>query len=286
MNKVGVVTDSTCCLPREVVEQNEIRIVPIYIIYQGHSYHDGVDITPGEVYKIMRRKKEFPTTSTPSIGDFLEAYSQMSRQKDKIICITLTGVQSKTYEAALLARDKARETLPGINIEVLDSGAVAGALGFIVLEAARKAVQGADLTTVIEAARNMMGRVNHISMVDSLFYLARTGRVGRAAAWAGTILNMKPVLEHSTATGITMPLARPRTRARAVDYMLKTMAERVGKSPVHVMVHHADEPVDGAKLKAAISSRFSCVELYLTEFTPGMGIHAGPGILGVSFYTD
>ncbi len=286
MKKVAVVADSTCCLPIELVEKHDICIVPIVIIHKGNSYRDGVDISPSEVYKIMRRRKELPTTSTPSAGDFLNAYWQLSEKAESILCVTLTGLQSKTFEAAMVAKEKAKEVIPDTAIEVIDSRAVAGALGFVALEAARAASQGAELTQVATAAQNMIGRVNHLAMMDTLYYLARTGRIAKAAAWAGSLLNMKPVLEHSTLVGETTPVARPRTTAKAVKRMLELMTARVGDSTAHVMVHHADEPEGGEKLKAEIGSRFKCAELYLTEFTPGMGVHAGPGVLAISFYTD
>jgi DegV family protein with EDD domain len=286
MGRVAVVTDSTCCLPPELVEQYEICVVPLLIIHKGESYRDGIDISPGEVYKIMRRRKELPTTSTPSVGDFLNAYRKLSETADGVVCITLTGLQSQTFEAARLARDKAEEVIPDTPIEVVDSRAVAGALGFVALEAARVAGQGADLSGVVEAAQSMIPRVNHLAMVDTLYYLARTGRVAKAASWAGSLLNMKPVVEHSTQVGETTPVARPRTTAKAVEHILGLMAERVGGRPVHVIAHHADEAEEGEKLKAEIARRFNCVELRLTEFTPGMGVHAGPGILAVSFYAE
>jgi len=286
MKKVAVVADGTCCLPRELVEKYDIRLVPIFVVHKGKSYRDGIDITPNEVYKIMRRKEDLPTTSTPSAGDFLDAYTDLSKRAQSILCITLTSLQSKTYEAALLARDRAKDVIPGTPIEVFDSRAVGGALGFVVLEAARAAERGADLPEVVDVARNIMPKAQLVAMVDTLFYLARTGRIGKAAAWAGTVLNVKPVVEHTTAIGETTPVARPRTTAKGVEVMLKLMANRVGSAPVHVNVHHADELEEGEKLKAKIASRFNCKELYLTEFTPAMGVHAGPGTLGLSFYAD
>ena len=108
------------------------------------------------------------------------------------------------------------------------------------------------------AAQKMMERVNVLFMVDTLHFLARTGRIGRAAAWAGAVLNVKPVVEHSTSVGETAPFARPRSKAKAVELMLQTMAERVGNSRVHVLVHHADELQDGENLKAEIARRFKC----------------------------
>ena len=286
MKKVGIVTDSTACIPKDLVAEYDIGIVPLMIVFEGKSYRDGIDMSPGEVYRIMRLRENLPTTSTPSAGDFLDAYRQLSEQVDGILCITLTSLQSQIHDTALVAKEAAKEDLPNTVIEVIDSRAVGGALGLIVLEAARAASQGADLPQVMQVVHNMMPRVNFIAMLDTLYYLARTGRTGRAAAWAGTRLKIKPIVEHSTATGVTMPVARPRTKAKAVKLLIDIMSERVGNSPVHVIAHHADELEDGEKLKADIASRFNCRELHLTEFTPGMGAHAGPGVLAITFYTE
>jgi len=286
MKKVAILTDSTCCLPQGLVERYDIRLVPLVIVYAGKSYRDGIDMSPSEVYRIMRRRENLPTASTLSAGDFLDTYRQLSQKAESILCITLTSLQSKIFDAAIVAKEMAKEAVPDTAIEVIDSRAVAGALGFIVLEAARIASQNGELAQAIEAARGMMGRVNFLAMLDTLFYLARTGRIGRAAAWAGSLLDMKPIVEHSPSIGETTPLARPRTKPKAIKHMLETMAERVGDSRVHVIVHHADELEEGEKLKAEIGSRFNCAELYLTEFTPAMGVHAGPGLLAISFYAD
>jgi len=284
--KVAVVADSTCCLPPEIVDKYDISIVPLEIIYDSKSYRDGIDITPNEVYKIMRRKENLPTTSTASAGDFLNAYRQLSQKADSILCITLTSLQSKTFEAALAAKEIAEEEMPGTTVEVFDSRSVAAALGFIVREAARVASQGGGMDEAIEAARKMMGKVNFVAMLDTLYYLARLGRIAKAAAWAGSVLDMKPVLEHNPAVGETMPVARPRTKKNAIARMLKIMAERTGGSPVHVMVQHADELEEAKKLAAEIESRFKCVEMSITEFTPVMGVHTGPGLLAIGFYAD
>lgn len=286
MKKVAVVTDSTCCLPQELVEKYDICVVPLLIIYQDREYRDGVDITPNEVYKIMRRKENLPTTSTAPPGDFLNVYRQLSQKAESILCITLTSLQSKTFEAASAAKEMANEELPNTRIEVFDSRSVSSGLGFIVLEAAKAASQGAGLDEAMAVARTMMGKVNFIAMLDTLYYLARLGRIARAAAWVGTLLDMKPLLEHSPAVGETQPLARTRTKAKAIERMLEVMAKRVGNSTAHVMVHHADELEEAKKLAADIESRFKCAELYITEFTPVMGVHTGPGLLGIGFYAD
>jgi fatty acid kinase fatty acid binding subunit len=286
MRKVAIVTDSVCCLPAELAARHSIRIVPLLISFRNMTYRDGVDITPGEVYRIMRKDEDLPTTSIPSPGEFAKAYSEVSQDAESILCITLTSLQSKMYETATVAKEIAAESMPRTTIEVFDSRAVAGSLGFIALEAARVADQGANLHEVLAVAQKMQQRVNTLFVVDTLHFLARTGRIARAAAWAGSVLNVKPVVEHSTSVGETTPFARPRSRAKAVELLLQTMAARVGDSRVHVMVHHADELEEGEKLKAEIARRFKCTELYLTEFTPAMGVHVGPGVLGFAFWKE
>ncbi len=286
MSKVAIMTDSTACIPRELESKYDIAVVPLLIVFEDKSYRDGVDISADEVYRLMRNTDKLPTTSVPSPVDFLEVYRQLRQKTESILCVTLSSLQSKTFDVALVAKEMAKEAIPNTAIEVIDSRTTAGALGLVVLEAARVASQGADLAQVAEAVRSMIPRVTLIAMVDTLYYLAKGGRIGKASAWAGSLLNLKPILEASTATGITEALERPRTRAKAVKRLLEIMAERVGDSPVHVLVHHAGVPEEGEQLKAQVASRFDCAELYLTEFTPMMGAHSGPGVLALSFYAE
>jgi len=286
MQKVAVVTDSTCCLPAEIIEKYDIRVVPLEIIYEEKSYRDGIDITPHDVYQIMRRKENLPTTSTPAVGDFLEAYREAAKGAETVLCITLTSLQSQTFQAALTAKDMAKKEIPDTHIEVFDSRAVGGSLGFVAMAAARAAKNGYGLEQCIEAARHIMGKVNFLAMLDTLYYLARLGRIAKAVAWVGSVLSMKPILGHSPAVGVTEPVARPRTKDKALKRMLEIMDEKVGNEKVHVMVHHADELEEAKKLLDDIKARFKCVESYITEFTPVMGVHTGPGLLAICFYTE
>lgn len=283
---VEIVTDSTCCLPPELIQKYNIHLVPIYIIYQGRSYRDRIDISPSEIYRIMRARKDLPTTSVPSPEDFLDAYQRLTQEAKSILCITVTGLQSGTFNMAFTAKQMAKEIIPDAVVEVIDSRAVAGSLGFIVLEAARLASEGAELAQIREAARNIMNKVSFLGMLDTLYYLARTGRIARAAAWAGSVLNIKPIVGHFPSVGETTPVARPRTKTKGIERLLEIMAKRVGDSRAHIMVQHADELEEAEKLKATINSRFNCSELLLTELSPAMGINSGPGLLAISFYTD
>jgi DegV family protein with EDD domain len=206
MRKVAVVTDSTCCLPAELIQKYDIHVVPIYVIHQGKSYRDRIDISPNEIYKIMRARKDLPTTSVPSPEDLLDAYQVVSQKAKNILCITVTSLQSGTFNMAFTAKEMAKETVPDAAIEVL--------------EAARLASQDAEVVQAREAARNMMNKVSFLGVLDTLYYLARTGRIARAAAWAGSVLNIKPIVGHFPSVGETTPVARPRSKAKAIERML------------------------------------------------------------------
>jgi len=286
VKKVAVMTDSTCCLPPELLSEYHIHVVPLLILHDGDTYRDGIDLPVSEVYQIMRRREAMPTTAVPSPVDFLETYRQLSEKAESILCITVTGTLSGTFKAALLARKMARDEMPNTAIEVIDSRTVAGSMGFIVLEAARAAANGADLVGAREVAQSMIPRVSFVSVIDTLYYLARTGRTGKASAWAASLLNIKPIVEIPTSEGQTVPVERARTRAKAMKRLLEIMAERVGESPVHVMVHHADMPEEAETVRAQIAVQFDCAELHVTEFTPLMGVHTGPGLVGIAFYKD
>lgn len=286
MKKVAVVTDSTCCLPPEIVQEYDINVVPLYIVYGGKSYRDGVDITAQEVYQIMRRKEDLPTTATAAVGDFLEVFRNLAEKAESILCITLTSILSKTFEAATAAKSIAKEQFPRTVIEVFDSRAVGGALGFIVQEAAKVVKHGGTLSEAMKTARSMMEKVKLFAMLDTLYYLARLGRIGRAAAWAGAMLNMKPILQHSPAHDEAMPVARPRTKQKAIEQLLQILKKDIGGLRAHINIHHADEMEEAKRLAERVRREVDCAEVYITEFTPLMGVHTGPGVLGFSFYAE
>ena len=285
MNKVVVVTDSVSCLPRELVEKYGIRIVPISIIIDGKPYRDGIDITPSEVYKIVRENKTLPTTTSPSPGDFLSVYREIHRENASgIVCVTICSEISMMYDSAVQAKQMAEEEMPGIVINVIDSRTAGGAEGFIALAAAEAAASGQDMARVCDAAEKMKPRVNMIAVLDTLEYLARAGRIPRAASWVTSMLKIKPILTFSQ--GGIKPLERARTKPKAVQRLIDIMKERMNSKPVRVNVMHANVPEEAEALRQRVEAEFNCIELFVADFAPTMGVQAGPGVLALAFYSE
>ena len=258
--------------------------MPDTIIFGSKIYRDGVDLAPRDFYILLEQAKDLPTTSAPSPQDFTDAYQKAAQQASGIVCILVTSGFSKMgLESALVAR----ESLPQVPIEVIDSRTAVGAYGFIVLAAARAAAEGKSLPEVVRATEDMKMRVNMIAALDTLKYLAKGGRIGKAACWVGSLLSVKPILEVPTSTGVVEPIERVRTRRKALQRLLDIMGERVEtEQPLHVSIDHANVPDDAGWLKTQVLSHFDCAEIYINDWAPVAGVHCGPGVIGLSFYAD
>jgi DegV family protein with EDD domain len=280
---VRIVADSSVCLPKELIEKYRIELVPETIIFGSRVYRDGVDLVPRDFYVLLGQAKDLPTTSAPSPQDFINAYQRAARDASAVACILVTsGFSQMGLEAALAAR-KSISQAP--LIEIMDSRTAVGAYGFVVLAAARAAAEGKSLPEVIKAAEEVQRRVNLVLTLDTLKYLAKGGRIGKAARWAGTMLSIKPILEVPVSTGVIEPLERIRSRQKALKRLLGIMQERVSEGQrVHVSIDHANVPDEASWLKSQISSLFDCAEVYINDWPPVVGVHCGPGVVGLSFY--
>ncbi len=283
--RVAVVTDTTACIPKDKLEEWSIELVPIELIFGDTVYRDGIDITPARFYEMLRQADKLPTTSGSQTAPYLEAYRRASQRAKNIVCITESSNFSGMYSSALLAVEMAKESLPGVKIEVLECSSAAAGQGLIALAAARAAASGKSLADVVQAIRELMPRVHLFATLDTLYYLARGGRVPQVAALVNSILKLKPVF--SVNGGKAHTVALPRSSTSALRRILKIMKKMVGEQqPVHVAVMHADAPEKAMEFKKQIASRFNCIELFVTEFTPVMGVHTGPGLVGAAFYAE
>ena len=281
--KVAIITDSSACIPQELVEKYSIQLVPMNVIFADKTYQDGIDITPSGFYALLRQAKELPATSHSSPGAHLEAYRRASLRADNILCITLSSKFSGQFNSARVAMEMAKDSLPDVTIKVLDCGTAAAAQGLVVLAAARAAASGQSLTGVIKTANSVAKGVSLLAMVDTLDYLVKGGHVRRAAALASSMLQIKPIFTLNE--GDARPVTNARTTLGAIKRMVKLMGQKiVAGQPLHVAVMHADALDEALVLRDQISSRFDCTELLITEFTPVMGVHIGPGLIGIAFY--
>lgn len=285
MSKVALVTDTTACVPPDKVVDYGIELVPVQLIFEDKTYRDGIDITPTEFYARLRQAKKMPTTSSSSPDPYLNAYLNAGKRADSILCLTEPAKFSAMFDSARVARDMAMKKLNNISIEVMECTTAAAGQGLVVLAAARAAALDKPLSEIIRLVNSVMRKVNLFASLDTLQYLAKSGRVPQAAALVNSILSIKPVftLNHKDAHTVALP----RTMKSAMDKIMKLMQKAAPKGqPLHVAVMHADAIEQATSLKNRISSYFNCNEIFITEFTPVMGVHTGPGLVGVAYYAE
>ncbi len=281
MSRVAIVTESSSNLPPETVKEYGIHVLPLKVIWEEKVFRDGVDLTAQEFYSRLRMDHYMPTTAAFSPSEFLETFRSLAQEYEAIVAILLSQDLTGSVEAAQIAYQMA----PTLPVHIVDSRTAAMAQGFIVLEAARAAAAGATAEQVVARAQEMIPRVQFLATLETLEYLRRGGRIGTAAAFLGSMLQMKPIVGIPPAHGTVVGVARPRTWKRAVEQMLDLMGEAVGERPVHVAVSHGDQEEEAHALAEELRRRFDVRELYITYFTPVMGAHAGPALC-VAFYTD
>jgi len=226
-----------------------------------------------------------PTSSTSSPEPYLEAFRRAGGRASSILCFTEPSRFSAMYQAARVAADIAMTELPDVKIEVVECTTAAAGQGLVALAAAEEAAADRPLDDVIFTARNIMSRVHLFAALDTLQYLVRSGRVPQAAALVNSILSIKPIFTLVDSEAHTVAL--PRSMKSALERISKLMESVAAKSqPLHAAVMHADAPDQADDLKRRITARFTCRDIFITEFTPVMGVHTGPGLVGVAFYGE
>lgn len=279
--KVAIVTDSTCNLPEDLVAQYNIHVIPQIINWEGHSLRDQVDITTSTFYDKLVSTKEHPTTSQPSPGQFHEFFSEVADQADSIVGIFLSEKLSGTLASA----HAGAAMLDDYPMEIVDTRSVSLGLGLIALAAARAAEAGKSYQEVAEVARTLSPRLRVLFVVDTLEYLHKGGRIGGANRLVGSMLSIKPVLHLED--GAIETLAKIRTKPKAVEYMVETViGEMEGMSGLHAGVIHSTSPDEAQALMDRICSRVTPTEILMNELSPVIGVHTGPGMLGMGYYVE
>ncbi|MGC8828118.1 MAG: DegV family protein [Anaerolineae bacterium] len=280
MARTAIATDSTAGLPAELVERYHIHVIPLNVLFGQESLRDNVDITTEEFYQRLKTVKDaLPTTSQPSAGAFREFYEAIAKEADAIVSIHISADLSGTVASALQAKDM----LPHIPIYVVDSRFTSMALGYIVLEAARAAEAGASPEEIVAAAQAVIPRMRVYFAVDTLRYLHMGGRIGGGAAFLGTALDIKPILE--LRDGKIEAAGKARTMKRAAAKLVELLVGQFGEGArIRAATIGAAAPEAAQQLAEQIRQRFDCVEMYTTDLSPVIGTHVGPGTIGAMGY--
>jgi DegV family protein with EDD domain len=288
MSKVAIVTDTSINIPKDLTRKYDIHLVPLVFHLDNKTYRDTVDIkTTDELFQLVNKSSNFPTTSAPSPGEYAQLYRQLSKSADGVFNATISANLSMTFKSATQAKEEVENELPNLSIEIFDSRTTVGAMGFIVLAAARAAASGKDLKEVLKVAEDIRDKINYLFMMDTLSYLARSGRISKAAALAGNMLSMKPLTEISTITGRPSVLARPRTKKKALQTLVDIVKERViGPNPLHVMIDHTGLVEEAESLRQTFLNEFNCAEVLICRYNPVASLIVGPGGVGFSFYQE
>ena len=281
--KIAVVVDSSSCLPNDHLKKWIIHTVPHRLILNDQTYLDGIDISPASFYKIMEKDGVTPTTAAPPPTAFLDVFREARSVADDLVCITVASNLSSAYDSAQAAAEMASAE-PGGKILVIDSRAAAGAHGLIALEAAHLANRGESLSYIADAVKNLIPKVTLLAYVETLHYLKKGGRVPKVAAWAGSILGIRPIAELSL--GEAKVIGKLRSRPTGIRKLADLARSRVGGQAVHMNVMHANAAQDAEVLCELLSKELTCRNIIISEFTPVMGAHLGPGVVGLAFFPD
>ncbi len=276
---VKIVTDSTCDIPAELAEEYDIAVVPVTVRFGTTSFLDGVELTTDELYERLTSGGDLPTTSQPSIGEFLEVYERVGQDADGIVSIHVSAKLSGTYNSAMQASDQAEGDCP---IDVVDTEQASMGIGLTVLAAAKAANEGANMDEVGALVDSAVQRSNCMALLGTLEFLQKGGRIGKAQALVGTLLRIHPMIVLSE--GEVLPLARPRTRRKGLQELKKACMQRGTLEALSVI--HSTVPDEAENLAAELSGVLpDGVEPIVARFGPALGTYVGPKAIGLASIT-
>ena len=276
---VRIVTDSTCDLPADIIKHYHIEVVPLQVLFGREVFYDRVDISPQDFFRRLATAEALPTTSQPSAGDFLKVFQRILNAGDEILGIFISSKLSGTLASSIAAR----EQLADQPITTIDSLSVSFGLGFLVIEAARALEAGASRQ---EAAAHVTALREHVQiffLVDTLEYLHKGGRIGGAQVLLGTLFRFKPIL--TLVDGIVEPFEKVRTRKRSLLRLVEVMAEQAGTKVTGIAVLHGAAEAEARQVERMVKQTIQAEQYFFTDITPVIGVHTGPGLIGIAAYT-
>lgn len=283
-NSPIVVTGSAAQVPPEIANQLGMAILPLTIVVEGKEYQDGIDLLPGELYQKMRTQKIEVKTAAPSVGQYYECFKRIIDQQEcDVLCISLSGKLSSDYNAAVDAAKMISGQKPRNKVHVFDSLRAAAPQGLLAVEAAKKLRAGETIEDVVQYLMGAIHRSGLIAALDSLDYLAQGGRIGKAAYLVGSALQIVPILTIND-EGIVAPSTIIRKKENIIPGILSILAkETPGFTKLDLSVMHADAFEEAEVLRQSLKKLYPALDIPISEFTPVMGAHAGPGLIGLGY---
>lgn len=278
MAKVTILTDSSAYIPDTLVKQYSIEVISLQLIWEGKTYLDGVDIKAKEFYTRLKAAAELPTTSAVSIHQYQTGIEQALERGDSVLVLPLSAGISASHNNAV----QAVQQFAGRPVELIDTKLVSMALGFMALTAARASSEGASLKEVAEAARQSYQHIGVYFTVDDLKYLHKGGRIGGAKRLMGSALKIKPILQ--IVDGKIEAAGSAVTRKKALEKMINLVEEGIaGRTPVRISPFHALDEETAQYLEDLCKQRFGPVESIISEVSPVVGAHVGPGTVSIAY---
>ena len=279
---IKIVTDSTSYISDEYIKKYDIKLVSLNVIINGVSSRE-IDIENEVFYEEIKNSKEIPKSSQPIPEEMLNTFREIVEDGDSIVGIFLSSKMSGTYSNANMIKDMILEDYPDAEIHILDSKTNCMQMGFAVIEAARTASEGKSINEVINAANHVINNSRFLFTPETLEYLKKGGRIGGAAALFGNVLQIKPIL--TVVNGETSVFKKVRTRKKAIEEIVKNVLEEIeSKGFGDIVVHHINCQEDGLKLAKALENKLG-KKVEIQSIGPVIGVHVGPGSIGIAYYT-
>jgi DegV family protein with EDD domain len=279
MAKIKIVTDSTADIPPALLKKYDISFIPLKVCFGERTYLEDVDLEPMEFYKKLVTFNGLPSTSQPSPGEFYEFYKALTEDGASVISIHISSLMSGTSQSARIATS----LLPDREITVVDSKLVSFALGIVVIAAAKAAKMGKSKAEIMKLIETMIENVHTYFVVDTLDYLERNGRIGKAVSLLGTMLNLKPILTFED--GLIAPYEKVRGKGKALEQIIKIAKKHSQEhGELCCFVFHANVFEQAVKFKQKVKQDLNCEEIMIGDIGAVVGTHAGPGIMALFFY--
>jgi len=272
---IKIVTDSTADLPATLTKELNVTVVPVYLRFGEEVYRDRVDISEDEFYKRLLHDPVHPNTTQPTPQDFANVYDELSKDADGIISIHITSKLSGTYNSAVQGKKMAKNRCP---IEIVDSQTISIAIGLIVIQASKMAKSGMGLRQIVDEVSEIIPNVHLLILFNTLKYLVKGGRIGKAKGLLGSVLNVKPLL--TVRDGELVPSGQVRTRSKGMDQLLDFVKNATEIQDLAIL--YSTTPDEAQALIESTSSIFPKERTILARLGPALGVHGGPGILAVA----